>query len=120
MTKRQVHNILQDWQQKLRLENWEISVELLPAEELGDDGRVAQVRSRPCYMRADIEVANEQDDVEIEASILHELLHIVLSEMREELSEGKQFMRTEPWNLREEQAVHRLETCIMATKEVNE
>jgi len=64
-----------------------------------------------------MEIAREQDDEEIEESILHELIHIVLSEMREELLEAKQFVRTEPWNLREEQAVDRICRCIMSLEQ---
>jgi len=75
------------------------------------------VSSYPCSMEARIEVAREQDDEEIEESILHELIHIVLSDMREELSAAKQFVRTEPWNLREEQAVDRICQCIMLLKQ---
>ena len=105
MTKRQAEKLLREWQTALRLQDWNVKLEIVTggtdfAEKDGDV--VAQPRSFRAHIHAD---GNQTDD-NLEETFVHELVHVVLSGMCFEAQ------RPGIW-LAEEEAVYRLTQCIV-------
>ncbi len=105
MTKRQAESLLREWQTALRLSDWKLKLEVITggtdfAEKDGD------VRAQPRSFFARIRADGDQTDDNIEETLVHELVHVVLSGMSFEAQ------RPSIW-LAEEEAVYRLTQCIV-------
>ena len=120
MTKRAIERLVRNWQVALRLSDWRIEVEVLPAQVVAEDKRWAEIDRRRHSLSATLRIAGRRSAEDIERSIIHELTHLVLTDeaaLFECLTEatldecGGTFARTEMMMLHE-QATWRLEDCI--------
>lgn len=90
MTREQFDERLRYWQQKLRLQDWEIELHLVSWREIGERAG-AQVRWLELHKYALVQICREDDwkpedfgpdhDYDGERLLVHELLHLVLSDL---------------------------------------
>jgi len=85
MTKTQIDKILRKCQKRLRLSDWDIDVTLVDIQDIKSD-RVAECNFDECNMEAHIRVLRPEHNhyrgtsmQHMEATIYHELLHIVIT-----------------------------------------
>ena len=81
MTKTDVEKIVKAWQERLHLGEWTIEVAVIDGTEINKEGHVAQIQRRVHSLDARVTVATRRDKDEVEATIIHEMLHLVLGEM---------------------------------------
>jgi len=77
------------WQKLLRLQDWVIEVKCIEAEKINDDDDTANVRTRFYTRRAIVTIARDREDKAIIGSIIHELLHIVLTDTDDVVTETR-------------------------------
>ena len=92
--------LLAKWQPRLGLMHWRVKIRWVKSGEMDDAGSRAEVQYNSRMLRADIMVQYPDDyaaqtgcfhyDVDhvIESSVVHELLHLVLSPVREWLDDN--------------------------------
>ena len=80
MTKRAIGRLVREWQVALRLSDWRIEVEVLPALVVAEDGRWAEIDCQRCSMLATLKVAGRRSAEDIERSVIHELIHGLLDD----------------------------------------
>lgn len=80
MTKKQIEREVERWQKLLRLQDWRIKVKCIEAKRINDDGDLASVNWRAYSRRATITIARDSEEKELLDTIVHELLHIVMSD----------------------------------------
>lgn len=80
---REVRKIVAYWQRQLRLEDWRVSVEILPARTL--ERNSAKVDYEPHCRTAVISIADDWENAfELHDCIVHELLHLFFSWLPQE------------------------------------
>jgi len=105
MTQHQAEQLVVKWQKLLRLEDWDIEVRL--KTEINSKGWLGCVAQQPFKWAAIITLKSDKSDDEIESTLVHEMVHIVLSGLAYLVDNEMKI------NLVEEQAVHKLATCLM-------
>jgi len=86
-----VRELLPTWQERLRLRDWNITLEFVDAEVLHRDEKeefFAWTTSDPKRMEAIIELATRRPRKALEDVLVHELVHVLLSEMAAEAKAG--------------------------------
>ncbi|CCF83479.1 hypothetical protein [Nitrolancea hollandica] len=118
MTDRDLEDRLWYWQRKLRLQDWDIKIRFVTRKEM--DGKDGQVNYHSHIKRARIDILHPDEErpgavepLDIENTIVHELLHIHLSYFTEPYDYGS------PGHLLEEQFIHVL-AGVLTQKEGNE
>ena len=75
MTKKQITELVRKWSKRLGLNHYDITI----YTPTNDDGEYAgSCKATPEYLRATIRINLSEPEDEIENTILHELLHIVM------------------------------------------
>ncbi len=118
MTKRQAEKLLREWQTALRLQDWNVSLELQPGAEY--EGNAAAIWRDADMLHAILRLAREQSDADIEGCIIHELCHLLLADVQashiraiDKLPKAARESSRHELKCHEEQAVRRLEECIV-------
>ena len=85
MTKRKLEALTKYWQKQLRIQDWIITPVFAKKEDMHSDTSVGQVTTHFAEKTAEIKILSDKyravpdkGDLEIEETIVHELLHIVL------------------------------------------
>lgn len=104
MTQASANKLLAKWRKFLCLEEWEMTIVLQP--KVGDNNW-GQVYCYPCKQRARIELQSGRPDADIEATLVHEMVHVVLSAMAYQINPKM------GCNVVEEQAVNKLAACLL-------
>lgn len=80
VTRRDVRQYVERWATALQLQPWHITTETVAAATL-DDGSLAQVACDAKNVVANVTVAIDRAPGEVEASVVHECLHIAVEEL---------------------------------------
>ncbi len=78
MTSRALASTLTRWQARLRLQEWTVALELLDAEVVTTSGALGHVVYSSLAGTATVTLATRHTPAEVEAALVHELLHLVL------------------------------------------
>ena len=82
MTLRQLQRLSKDWQKKLGLQDWHISINFASREEMIYPGTVGQCLSRLRDHTAEIKIMKDnQTDYEIELAVIREHIHVLWSDL---------------------------------------
>ena len=121
MTKKQVNAYIWEWQEILRLDEWEVLVKSNETNVVRDEGDdvAASARTEFNEARCYLHVARDYPDDELKSYIRHELLHLSLAEMRNLLEKAIEAMGPEAAKLfeelmltAEERTVYRLDRAL--------
>jgi len=86
MTADAVGRLVWKWQKRLHLDVWEISIITVEDVTINDEGHWADVQRRKDSYDAIITIATQQPCERLERTVIHELLHLMLT-AKWELSE---------------------------------
>ncbi len=83
---RTIRRLVRKWQKILRLQDWRIVVKVVEEKEMTAPGRWAEIGCEPDRLVATMDVRRpaftkedrEMGDADVEATIVHELLHVPL------------------------------------------
>lgn len=84
MTQSKLEKLLKLWQKRLRLQDWDIEIALVPKVE-GVEGMsmvFGGTMCRPSMMEASVQILNNLEDYDTELTLVHELLHVVFGGMQ--------------------------------------
>lgn len=98
VTQGELNRLVQTWQRRLRLQDWKISAQFATQEELEDE--VAHIDYEDEEIWAKIKVL---DRPEVEADLVHELMHLRLDDWETEYHEPKK-----------ERAINLLTDCFLS------
>lgn len=109
-TQKELARVCEEWKRELFLSHWQTTIKFKRREVLEDrEGRVYVTKTR---LEASIEILDERDRCEnpdfpydTERTIVHELLHIAMDDLSEEVASD-----------REEQIVHNLSRTLTNLK----
>lgn len=73
MTRREVDRLLAEWQAALRLRDWQVTVQIVPASEFADEDE-ADVDPHKERRSAVVRISEKSPDPEL--ALVHELLHL--------------------------------------------
>lgn len=76
LTKAKIAALINKWKKKLRLQNWDIKFVLVDAEGL--NGCAGTLEWQTEYHSATMHLARELERPDMEETIIHELLHLLL------------------------------------------
>lgn len=76
LTKAQINTLVRRWQKKFGLADWKITVNVIPAEEL--NGCAGTLEWETEYHAATMTLAAELPKPDLEETVVHELLHLLL------------------------------------------
>lgn len=109
MTRTELAVAAEDWQRRLRLQDWDINVEIVPAHVLtlkGGDNWYADISLHSEKRKAFIRMADPKTrKYDWELALVHEMLHIFFGPFGSE--DGS------PEHMAEEQAVHAVSTALV-------
>lgn len=74
MTNKQLVGMCQTWQKRLRLQDWEISIEFTDA--FNGTATYGECSTSPPFMQAAIKVRSDLKPKAVEETVVHELLHV--------------------------------------------
>ena len=95
--KNRVRKLFRRWREPLYLHEWHIDLVFEDGEFISPDGRVSHDAAATChalwpYRRATITFNTQHiqhmDDDELEHTVIHEAMHILLNEMRDDSEEN--------------------------------
>lgn len=110
-TESELYRLLARWQEMLRLQQWKIKIRYARSREMcSDEGNIAWGRCRvnENHLKAEVTVLHPEDyeddegRLEIEATIAHELLHLLMYPTRRPGSKGP----SEAEDIAEEQMIN--------------
>ena len=80
MTQPQLEKLSKLWMRRLRLQDWVVTVKLVEDEEkfAGMQGSLGVTYHDPSECKADIGILDEGSNIAMEATLIHELLHLRL------------------------------------------
>lgn len=79
MKKAQVVKLGREWQTRLLLGRWEITWQVFPAPYVNEERHLGNCAPDADTLTATISIAAKRPAAEIETTIVHELLHLVLA-----------------------------------------
>jgi len=122
MTKPEVKKLVKRWQDRLHLGEWTIEVITIDGAEINEEGHLAQIQRRVHSLEARVIVAMHREASEVEATIIHEMLHLVLGEMLaafrhgvDQLSDQAAAVAQADFDTAEERTVSRLTLALAET-----
>ena len=114
MSEQQLTALCDEWSRMFRLQDWRISARLVRSYELGDEsgGRIEIAPSRGAARIKiihpdDVDPDNDQS-IDTEGYLVHELLHVLFRELDDDLGEYQK----EAF----ERALNKLSECLVALK----
>ena len=77
MDQKRLAHVTKIWQKRLRLQDWQVHVQLEPPEKMETELGISMVQ--PEELVASIRIQDGQDDATTLATLVHELLHLRLA-----------------------------------------
>lgn len=109
MTQKNLERLTRLWQKRLRLQDWKVTIQLKPEEEMRKRELYGFSTHQPSEQEAIVEVAN---DSQAERTLVHELLHLRLAPFSGILREQK-FKLNEEDKAAQETAINLLADCFI-------
>ncbi len=79
MKQAQVEKLGREWQARLLLDRWEIEWQVFPASYVNEERHLGNCATDTDTLTATISIAAKRPSAEIESTIIHELLHLVVA-----------------------------------------
>lgn len=105
-------SFVNQWRKKLRLKDWNITIEEIPEDEFFNEEALGEVHIDAIHKTADIKILESshkwwKDGNNKEHTVLHELLHVKFAELSYIAGESK------GWELHEERVIEDLTELLL-------
>lgn len=81
MTQNQVNKLTVGWQRKLRLQDWNFTVEFVNDSFFKNSGQTGETGIKATFKDAEVKILNGLSNKETELVLVHELLHCLFGGM---------------------------------------
>lgn len=127
-SRRFVQAELNKWLSRLRLQRWEVALVTYPARHIpGTDDHLGHLECNEEQLTATVSIALDHDEADVAATVLHEVLHLLLDPVCQQFRMASQALGPQARDLAEaefvtpvENVVATLERALTGVKELTD